>query len=281
MGLRIGGYELPEYSVMMSVYDQELPENLNESLESMLMQSYPPSDFVLVCDGKLTNELNIIAKSFQDEYKTIFRIIQINENVGVGKAYNIGIEACKCDYIVKMDSDDIALPDRCEKQLTFMTAHHETDILGGFIEEFDDLTGETVAVRSTPVTHAEIMRYARRRSPFNNQTLMLCKRAVTSAGGYDTVGRCEDYDLAVRMLQNGAKAANLPDILVRYRVSAGNLERRRDLRNTLDFIAVRRKIHRSGFSSLADLLIPCAAQLALFLLPSQLTGRLYKRFLRG
>lgn len=71
MTYRVGKYTLPEYSVLMSVYDRELPENLNESLESMLMQSYPPSDFVLVCDGKLTCELNIIVKSFQDEFKHI------------------------------------------------------------------------------------------------------------------------------------------------------------------------------------------------------------------
>ena len=96
MTYRVGKYTLPEYSVLMSVYDRELPENLNESLESMLMQSYPPSDFVLVCDGKLTCELNIIVKSFQDEFKHIFHIVQIDENVGVGKAYNEGIKACKC-----------------------------------------------------------------------------------------------------------------------------------------------------------------------------------------
>ena len=78
MTYRVGKYTLPEYSVLMSVYDRELPENLNESLESMLMQSYPPSDFVLVCDGKLTCELNIIVKSFQDEFKHIFHIVQID-----------------------------------------------------------------------------------------------------------------------------------------------------------------------------------------------------------
>ena len=79
MTYRVGKYTLPEYSVLMSVYDRELPENLNESLESMLMQSYPPSDFVLVCDGKLTCELNIIVKSFQDEFKHIFHIVQIDQ----------------------------------------------------------------------------------------------------------------------------------------------------------------------------------------------------------
>lgn len=73
MTYRVGKYTLPEYSVLMSVYDRELPENLNESLESMLMQSYPPSDFVLVCDGKLTCELNIIVKSFRTS-SSIFSI---------------------------------------------------------------------------------------------------------------------------------------------------------------------------------------------------------------
>lgn len=151
MTYRVGKYTLPEYSVLMSVYDRELPENLNESLESMLMQSYLPSDFVLVCDGKLTCELNIIVKSFQDEFKHIFHIVQIDENVGVGKAYNEGIKACKCDYIVKMDSDDISLPNRCLKQMTLFAVKPKLDIIGTYVEEFDTDTDEVVSVKKVPV----------------------------------------------------------------------------------------------------------------------------------
>jgi hypothetical protein len=74
--------------------------------------------------------------------------------------------------------------------------------------------------------------------------------------------------------------ANIPEVLVRYRVTADNLTRRRNFSNTRSFIAVRWRIFRSGYSSLADFVIPCAAQLMLFVLPKSLTGKLYKKFLR-
>ena len=78
----------------MTVYDKELPANLNESLESMLMQTYPPEELVLVCDGALTCELNIIAKSFQSEFRDTIKIIRTDENAGAGTANNAGIKAC-------------------------------------------------------------------------------------------------------------------------------------------------------------------------------------------
>ena len=280
MGLRIGGYELPEYSVMMSVYDQELPENLNESLESMLMQSYPPSDFVLVCDGKLTNELNIIAKSFQDEYKTIFRIIQINENVGVGKAYNIGIEACKCDYIVKMDSDDISMTNRCLKQMALFAVQPELDIVGTFVEEFDSETGKTVSVKKVPVLHDDIVEFAKRRNPFNRQTVAIRKEKAVSIGGYSDLKLCEDYEFSARMIRNGAKCQNIPEVLVRYRINENTVDVRKSSKHTKAFIRVRWIIFRAGDTSFRDFLIPCMTQIALFILPRRFTAWFYRKFLR-
>ena len=89
-------------------------------------------------------------KSFQDEFKHIFHIVQIDENVGVGKAYNEGIKACKCDYIVKMDSDDISLPNRCLKQMTLFAVKPKLDIIGTYVEEFDTDTDEVVSVKKVP-----------------------------------------------------------------------------------------------------------------------------------
>ena len=194
MTYRVGKYTLPEYSVLMSVYDRELPENLNESLESMLMQSYPPSDFVLVCDGKLTCELNIIVKSFQDEFKHIFHIVQIDENVGVGKAYNEGIKACKCDYIVKMDSDDISLPNRCLKQMTLFAVKPKLDIIGTYVEEFDTDTDEVVSVKKVPVMHKDIASYSKRRNPFNRQSVAFRKSFAEKIGGYSDLKMCDHGD---------------------------------------------------------------------------------------
>ncbi len=280
MTYRVGKYTLPEYSVLMSVYDRELPENLNESLESMLMQSYPPSDFVLVCDGKLTCELNIIVKSFQNEFKNIFRIIQIDENVGVGKAYNEGIKACKYDYIVKMDSDDISLPNRCLKQMTLFAVKPKLDITGTFVEEFDTMTDEVVAVKKVPVMHKDIVAYSKRRNPFNRQTVAFKKSFAEKIGGYSDLKICEDYEFIARMLQHGAKGQNIPEVLVRYRIDENTVDTRKSWIHTKAFIRVRWIIYRSGYTKFKDFFMPCALQLGLFVFPRKFTRWFYKTFLR-
>lgn len=271
--------KLPEYTVVMSVYSGEKAQFLRESLVSMLTQTHPCTELILVCDGRLTEELDSVISELCGKYPAL-HIIGSKEPKGVGACANAALRRAKTEYIVKMDSDDISLPDRCERQLRYMAEHPETDMLGCFIEEFDSDSGEHIAERRTPLTHSEIMKFAKRRNPFNNQTLVYKRSAALRAGGYTTVRRCEDYEFVVRMLMSGAVGANLPEVLVRYRVTDSNLTRRRDFNNTVSFIAVRRHIHRLGFSSFMDFLVPCAAQLVLFMLPRKLTGLFYKKLLR-
>ena len=272
---------LPPYSVLMSVYIKENPAYLSESLESMLTQTVPPSDFVLVCDGKLTDELNVIVKSFESEYSGIFNSVRLIENVGTGLAANAGIKACKYDLIAKMDSDDVCLPERCQKQLLMFLKNPKLDMVGAYIEEFDNDTGKSIAVKKTPVTHKEILKYAKRRNPFNNQTLIFKKSMAEKVGGYTNRKRCEDYEFVTKMLMAGAVGENLPEVLVKYRVSKDNLKRRKNWANTKSFIKVRKNLFKSGFSNIFDFLIPCIAQLLLFILPERFTAWIYKHLLRG
>ncbi|MBQ9543434.1 glycosyltransferase [Ruminococcus sp.] len=276
----VAGYKLPKYSVLMSVYDQELPENLNQSLESMLKQTYPPSDFVLVCDGKLTNELDVIVKSFQNEYKKIFHIVRIDENVGAGKAVNKGIKACRCEYIVRMDSDDVSKPDRCMKEMLLFAVKPELDIVGSFVEEFDDFTDKTISLKKVPLVQKDILSYSKRRNPFNRQTVAFRKSKAMEVGGYSDLKLCEDYEFAVRMLANGAVGQNIPEVLVRYRVSESTPEIRRSWRLTKGFIAVRWKLFMEGYIGFRDFFPPCFLQLMLFLLPMRFTRWFYRKFLR-
>lgn len=272
--------DLPEYSISMSVYSGEKPRFLRRSMESMFSQTYPCKEFILVCDGELGYRLDEIVESFKLRFPDKLKIIKMPKKCGVGACANEALKAASCEYIVKMDSDDVAMLDRCEKQLGFMASHPEIDICGAYIEEFDSDSGDVISVRKTPKGNAQIREYAKRRSPFNNQTIVYKKSAALKVGGYSTVTRCEDYDFVVRMLDSGAKGANIPEPLVKYRVTPENLKRRRNFANTKSFISVRWRIFRSGYSSLDDFLIPCAAQIALFILPDCLTGKLYKKFLR-
>lgn len=272
--------KFPHYSVLMSVYKGERPEYLKLSIESMFSQTFVTDDFVLICDGPLTDELEDVVREFEKKYPVIFHAVRLKKNVGTGQCANIGIDTCKNEYIVKMDSDDIALPQRCEKQISLMSSEPAVDMCGAYIEEFDTETDEFIAVKKTPIENSEIRNYAKRRNPFNNQTLVFKKSKAKSFGGYSTIKRCEDYDFVVNMLRNGAVGRNIPEVLVRYRVSKSNYERRQNWVNTKSFINVRWRIFRSGYSSLIDFLIPCAMQMVIFILPKSFTSKIYKKFLR-
>ena len=278
---KVGKYTLSPYSVLMVLCKEELPENLNFCLESMLMQSYPPSDLVLVCRQELTNELRIIVKSFQNEFKDIFRIVSADDDMTVGEALNMGMDACKSDYIIRMDSDDISKADRCLKQMTLFAIKPELDISGTFVEEFDTDIQKTVSTKKVPVLNKEIVKYAKRRNPFNRQTVAFKKGAAQAVGGYTSAQQFEDYDLVVKMLMNGSRGQNVPEALVRYRIDKSTIKERGSLKRTKAFIRVRKRFRKYGFCTLWDTIPPCAAQCLLLIMPSCFTKWFYKKFLRS
>lgn len=266
--------------MLVSVYEKENPLYLDECLKSIFSQTYPAEQVVLVCDGRLTNELDSVVSRYEREYPQIFEAVRLPENVGTGAAANRGIAACRNEIIIKTDSDDICRKDRCDVQVSMFEADGELVMSGGFIREFDSETGEEISVKTVPLGHADILRYAKRRNPINNPTIAIKKSFAEKIGGFSEDARCEDYDFVCRMLQSGAKATNTDRILLDYRVNMENLRRRKNWKNTRSFISVRWKNYRRGFCGFFDFLIPCTAQMVMFLLPSSLTGAIYKKLLR-
>lgn len=272
---------LKPYSVLMSVYKGENTEYFRASMDSLCNQTHPASQIVLVCDGPLGDELDMIVSEYKDKLGDILDVVQLPENKGTAYCANIGLKSCKNEYIMKMDSDDVCKSNRAEKQMSYLTDKPYIDILGSYIEEFKSADNTVIGVRQTPTTHEEIVKFAKRRAPFNNQTLVYKKEYAEKIGGYSNdLVRCEDYDFMVRMLMAGAKSANIPEVLVRYRVDKNNLKRRRNWKNTKSFFAVRKKIYKMGFSGFWDYVLPCAGQLLLFITPSCITGLIYKLMLR-
>lgn len=271
---------MENYSVLMSVYYKEKPEFLRESIQSMLNQTVPTNDFVIVCDGPLTPELDTVLKQFNQDNPDLFQIIRLPKNVGIGAAANTGLKYCKNNLIAKMDSDDISRETRCEKQLEIFSEFPNLDILGGQLSEFEDSTDQIFAIRKVPLNQDEILIFAKRRMPFNNQTVMYKKKKVLEIGGYSPLRRCEDYDLFVRMLQGGCIAKNLPDVLVDYRLNKNAIQRRGMMKNFQGFVQVRWRMYMRGFSGLMDLILPCLGQLFISIVPNKLKIEFYKRCLR-
>lgn len=271
---------MENYSVLMSVYYGEKAEFLRLSADSIFGQTVPTDDFVLMCDGPLTDELNIVIDELLQEHGDVLRVIRLEENRGLGEALNIGIKACKNELIARMDSDDFALPNRFELQLLKFREHPELSIVGGAIDEFEGTPSNIVSHKSMPETHEEILRYARTRNPFNHPTVMYRKSAVQKAGSYPNRMLHEDYALWANMLLGGAKACNLPDTLCYMRVDSGLYNRRGGWGYLKMAIRLRWHLYRTGLYTFWSFLYVVLGLSVVCLIPVSARKAIYRLFLR-
>lgn len=268
------------YSVLMSIYLKENPEHFSACLESMMQQTVPTDDFVIVCDGPITAELEEVMQRYDRQYPGIFQIVRLKENMGIGAAANHGLQYCKNDLVAKMDADDLSVPRRCELQLQRFAEDPALSICGGYIEEFDQDPAQPFAVRAVPTDNEAIRTFARRRQPFNNMTVMYRKSAVLSVGGYRNLRRSEDYDLYLRLLHANHPAANLPVTLVKARVNNDAFSRRASVSTLVGCVRSRWYAFRIGYSSLLDFLVCAVGELVILVSPIKLQQFIYRRFLR-
>jgi glycosyltransferase involved in cell wall biosynthesis len=256
------------YSVLMSVYARENPEFLRLSIESMLNQTVVTDDFVLVCDGPLTQELDDVINGYKQ-----LNIRRQETNQGLSAALNYGLQFCKEEYVARMDSDDIAVLNRCEKQLPLMEQY---DIVGGWVEEFRGAPGDLGIKRAT--TETGIAQFARRRNPFNHPTVMFRKSKVL--GYTNDYPLAEDYHLWVRMLMNDCTGRNIPEVLVNMRVGNGLYNRRSGLKYFKDMLRFRKWLHKIGFTTVTDYTVCVIGHAIMCLSPGWVRKWLYEKRLR-
>lgn len=214
------------FSVAISVYKNDKAEFFDRALESITdLQTVKPTEIVLVVDGPVGIDLEeVIAK--HESKCPVFKTIRLAENGGLGNALRIAVENCSYELIARMDSDDIALPNRFEKQLELFNADPDLDIAGGDISEFIETEDNIVAYRRVPKDDKEVKEYLKTRCPFNHMTVMYKKSAVRNAGGYMDLFWNEDYYLWIRMAEADCRMANTGTVLVNVRTGADMYSRR-------------------------------------------------------
>lgn len=269
-----------EYSVLMSVYYKEKPEYLRESIQSILDQTLPPEQFVIVCDGPLPHKLWEVLEQFRQQRPELFQLVVLEENKGLGMALNEGLKYCSSPVVARMDSDDISLPHRCERQMECMREGGYS-LVSGTLYEFDGDPANVVAVRVCPQTHEEILRQARRRNPFNHPAMMYRKDAVQKAGGYQDVPFFEDYDLWARMLSAGFKGYNIQEPLLLMRAGEGMYARRGGVSYAKKALRFRWKLRKMGISKMSDFIVAGLGQAAVCILPNRVRKLFYRKVLRS
>ena len=197
----------------MSVYHKEKPEFLIDSIRSVMNQTVKPDDFVLMEDGPLTKELDLAIAELRREFPCL-HVFALSKNVGLGKSLAAGLLKTKNNIVMRMDSDDLCLPNRAEIQLKYMDSY---DLVGGYITEFEGKPENLIGIRKVPEKYEEIYKFAKKRNPFNHPTVMFKKDVILKAGNYQTLLYQEDYYLWVRLLKITEKVYNIPEVFVNMR----------------------------------------------------------------
>jgi glycosyltransferase involved in cell wall biosynthesis len=201
----------PTVSVVMSVFNGR--QFLREAMESILDQSFREFEFIVIDDGS-TDGSGAVLDSYQRSDPRV-RILH-QENRGLIESLNRGCRLARCEYIARMDADDIAIRDRLRWQVDFMEKHPEVGVLGGAVE-FINAVGKSTHVCFTPTEDSEIKSSLLRDCVIVHPTVLMRKDAFELAGGYRrVVVEAEDYDLWLR-IADCFQLANLGTVVLKYR----------------------------------------------------------------
>lgn len=269
-----------DYSVLMAVYKNDNPEYLKISIDSMLNQTIKTNDFVIVKDGKLTEELDRVIDDYTSKFPNIFNIICLEDNVGLGRALSIGIIKCKNELVARMDSDDYSFSNRIEKELELLSNNPNVDLVGTESFEFTEDAHKPIQYNKYPTNHDDIVKYAHSRNPYSHPSVIFKKSKVISSGNYQDVYLCEDYDLWIRMIQNGCICANVDEYLTGVRISNDFFKRRSGLKYVKSINNLMKRNMKNGFFTFKDYIKNMFIRSIVYLVPNNLRSFIYKKFLR-
>lgn len=271
--------EVNKYSVLMSLYWREKPENLRESLDSIISQTIPPDEIVMVKDGVLGEALDLVLEEYDKKYPGLFCFVERPNNGGFGLALQDGILVCKNEWIARMDTDDISDIHRIETQLKVINSHSDLDLVGTIYYEFADDFNHCV-LKKVPETHDELVKFMHRRNPFGHDSLMLRKSKVIEAGNYMSEIRFEDYGLWIRMVLKDARFYCIQKPFLFVRGTKDYYSRRGGFRYMCQNIKFFLKYRKEGFFTVRDCVISLIPRCIVCLMPNQVRTWVYEHLLR-
>ena len=263
-------------TVLIAVYIKCDAVLFERALASVYANTLLPDQVLVVADGPLSDPVNAVLDRYSREHGT--GVLRLAVNGGLANALNAGIEIVKTAWIARADQDDINLPRRFELQAKAVARAGRVDIVGGNILEVDN-EGRPVARRCVPEHHDDIVRYARRRNPFNHMTVVFRRDSVLKAGGYPDI-MMQDYGLWAAMLGQGCMAANTRETLVHATAGRDMVRRRAGLKNARSEIALQRLLVDHGLKSSVAGIADGVARALVCLLPNWSRAFIYERLLR-
>ena len=270
------------FSVLISVYKNDKAADFRIALESITTnQTLKPSEVVLVIDGPVPEDTNRVISDVEVANPGLYKVVRFEQNQGLGIALQKGLEAASYEIVMRMDSDDIAVPDRFEKQYHYMVEHPNVAVCGGQIDEFVDDVNNVIGRRIVPCVNDDIYMYMKTRCAFNHMTVALRRTKIMEVGNYQPWLWNEDYYLWIRLMIAGCEFANLPDKLVNVRTGEKMYQRRGGKKYFDSELGIQKYMYNNHLIGERVFLANVVKRLIVqVLLPNRVRGWVFRTFAR-
>lgn len=225
---------IPKVSVIMSVYKEPV-EWLRESIDSILNQTFIDFEFIIICDNPDYKEGIELLEEYRERDKRIV-LLYNKQNIGLTKSLNKGLSIARGEYIARMDADDVSLPERFERQVTYMDEHSDCGICGSNFIYFGSRNHE-VKYREK-ITNDDLIL----ESPFAHPTVMI-RSSFLGERRYDERFRVsQDYNLWARLWGDEYYFYNIQKPLLNYRCSEQQIMAKSGSQQILNARIIRRYV---------------------------------------
>lgn len=217
----------PLVSIVVPVFDPH-PVFFRQAIESVLAQTFADFELIIVEDPSAASARPVLDALADSR----IRYFANDTRTSLVRQHNRALAETRGRFICRFDADDICEPDRVQRELEFLQANPDVDVVGSNLTIIDERS-RVVGRRGYPATHAAIVAAMRRFNPIANSSVMFRRQIYERFGGWrDAALPAQDYEWYSRLAAGGARFANLPEALVRYRLHAGSIKSSK-LRGTL------------------------------------------------
>ena len=267
-----------KFSVLMSVYKNDVPKYLEAAINSLLVQTLKPNQIVIMVDGPISKDLDNILKKYKKN--SLFNIYYRKDNKGLGITLNEGLAKCKYDYVARMDADDESMPDRFEKQISYLKNHLDIDCIGSNMIEYDEKMNQVISQKIVPEYGNQINEYLKKRNPMNHPTVIYKKDKVLKVNSYEDYPFFEDYYLWAKMIKNGSNFYNIQDNLYKFRAGSSMIKRRGGKKYLLSIKKLEKGLKDLGIINKKTYYSNIIIRYIVSLFPNKMREFFYKTMLR-
>lgn len=264
----------------MSVYSAETPENLDEALRSVWDdQVLKPQEIILIKDGTLDPRLDRVIDRWKGRLGDRLVLLSNDCNKGLTVSLNRGIDVAGSEYIARMDTDDVALPNRFAIQSAFLDSHPDVVVVGGYLQEFNR-SNDCLLIRRYPLSPEDVRDYIHKATPVAHPAVMMRADLFRSGLRYDERYRTsQDIALWFDLLLKGYKISNVPEVILKFRREDKMFWRRGKKKAFNEF-----RIYMNGIRRMRGIWTPAyvypVLRFIFRLMPTWLIGYVYNSFIR-